>query len=107
MDALRALVLPALGLCALGPVDAWQRRASLPLDLATRLACAFALALGWLEVGGVVLGFSHTLRLPFVITWIAIGVGAAFAVGRPRVPRVRVSPWLVIAAVAVCGYAAM
>ena len=53
------------------------------------------------------LGFSHTLRTPFVIAWIAIGVGAALAVGRPRIPRVRVSPWLAIAGVAACGYAAM
>jgi 4-amino-4-deoxy-L-arabinose transferase-like glycosyltransferase len=107
MDALRALVLPVLAVCALGPVDAWQRRASRPLDGATRLAAAFALALGWLELGGVVLGFSHTLRAPFVIGWTAIGAAAALGVQRPRLPRVRLSPWLAIAAVAACGYAAM
>jgi Dolichyl-phosphate-mannose-protein mannosyltransferase len=106
-DLLRALVLPALAACGLGPVDAWQRRAAQPLDGATRIAAAFALALGWLEVGGMILGFAHALRPATVIGWTALGVVASFAGGRPRLALPRLSPWLALALLALAGYALM
>src|SRR5580704_3634876 len=108
-DLLRALVLPALAVCAEGPVDAWQRRAprdAAPLDGATCAAAACALALGWLELGGELLGFAHALRPAAVIGWTVLGAAAALAC-RPRFALPRPSPWLALALVALAGYAAI
>ncbi len=109
-DLVRALALPALAVCALGPVDVWQRRTTRPLDGATRAATAFALALGWLEVGGMLLGFTHALRPALVVAWVALGAAAGLYAGRPwkaLLPRDRPSPWLAVALVAVAACAAM
>ncbi len=108
-NLLRVLVLAALAFCALGPVEAWQRRTTRPLDGATRAAVAFALALGWLEVGGTLLCFTHALRPATVIGWTALGAAAALLAGRPwkGMARPRLSPWLALGLLALAGYAAM
>lgn len=79
------------------------------LDGATRAATAFALGLGWFEVGGTLLGFTHALRPALVIAWAALGAAAALFAGRPwtRPARPQLSPWLVIGLLAVAGCAAM
>ena len=63
----------------------------LPLDGATRAAAAFALALGWLEVGGAMLGFAHALGPVTVLGWTALGVVIAIACPLPA-PRAAAGP---------------
>jgi hypothetical protein len=108
-DLARALPLPALAGCALGPVDRWQRRApagAAPLDGATRAAAACGIALGWLQLGGTILGFSHALRPAPVVGWILLGAAAALAC-RPRLGIARPSIWHALAIAALAGYVAM
>jgi 4-amino-4-deoxy-L-arabinose transferase-like glycosyltransferase len=81
-DLLVSCSAPLLAAPAASVVAAWSQRAGVTLDAETHAAMAFALALAWLQTGGMVLLTAGVLTLPAALAWIAAGVVLAFAIAR-------------------------
>jgi hypothetical protein len=77
--------VPLFGLCGYPFVRLWEIRSGTPLQPTTRLAAAFALALAFVQAGGMFLGFAHELRATWVVVWLVLGAAAA-VVCATRVP---------------------
>ncbi len=80
LDIAASLSIPAGGALALPIVAAWERRNG-ALDRPLRWAASLAIFLGFLQVGGMLLGFTGLLHGFSVVGWLTLGaaVCAAFA----------------------------
>ncbi len=102
-DLLLSLIAPLLVVPASSVVAAWARRARIALEAETHAALAFALVLGWLQLGGMALGFTGTLRASTAAGWVALGViGALGATRRLELPALR--PWHACFLLPLAGY---
>jgi hypothetical protein len=78
------LLVPLVGAPA---VRWWERRQGVELDGATRVAAAAALGIAWLQLGGMLLVFTHTLGARSAAAWLLTGlVIAVLGLRRPRLP---------------------
>jgi 4-amino-4-deoxy-L-arabinose transferase-like glycosyltransferase len=81
-DLALSLAAPALSVPAASALSAALRRARLELDAETHAAAAFALALAWMQAGGMLLLTIGALDATSAGAWLVAGVAVALVAGR-------------------------
>ncbi|MGA1791131.1 MAG: hypothetical protein ACMUIM_06575 [bacterium] len=100
-DILLSLTVPALALMAFPAVYHWADRYHVSLDGPSIAATSFALALVWIQLGGMLLGFFRLLNPLFAAIWLIIGI--VLAVSKIKTIRSQSRPSLSLSAPLILG----
>ena len=84
-DILLSLTVPALALIAFPVVYHWAERHRVSLDGPSFAATSFALALVWIQLGGMLLGFFRLMTPLFAAIWLLAGIILAL----PKIKKIR------------------